>query len=304
MHPRWQVSTELSREEAELQRVESDLEAQLATLAQVQEGLRRTQQQLAARAKKAGQGSIAQKVASTVIAPVPGADAFERSVMAREAAIRMRRAVVQEIQALSAELAVTQRGLEQQLAFDAKSLDEAILEASREAPTPPPAPAPVMARTAVGRIKPVPPIEKELLSEPSGIEAALASLPPETPRRPAAAGPARRQNARVAMAAEIDFGSDHNFFNGFSSNISDGGLFIATVNTSPLGTEVDLRFTLPTGERIEARGVVRWLREVNDQHPEAFPGMGVQFKALSLTAQKAIHDFCAQREPLFWADAA
>ena len=105
------------------------------------------------------------------------------------------------------------------------------------------------------------------------------------------------------MQAAVDFTSDNNFFNGFSANISDGGLFVATVNLLPLGTEVDLSFSLPSGERIEAKGVVQWVREVNDQLPDAFPGMGVQFAALNPTAQSAISQFLVQRDPLFFADA-
>jgi uncharacterized protein (TIGR02266 family) len=105
------------------------------------------------------------------------------------------------------------------------------------------------------------------------------------------------------MQAAVDFHSDNNFFNGFSANISDGGLFVATVNLVPLGTEVDLSFSLPSGERIEAKGVVRWVREVNDKLPDAFPGLGVQFSSLKPEAQQAIDSFLAQRDPLFYAEA-
>lgn len=118
------------------------------------------------------------------------------------------------------------------------------------------------------------------------------------------ASPAKkRQRPRVKMQAAVDFHSDNNFFNGFSANISDGGLFVATINLLPLGTEVDLNFTLPSGQHIEAKGVVRWVREVNDKLPDAFPGLGVQFAGLSDAAQNAINEFLAERDPLFFADA-
>ena len=113
----------------------------------------------------------------------------------------------------------------------------------------------------------------------------------------------KRQNPRVKMQAAVDFHSHNNFFNGFSANISDGGLFIATVNLVPLGTEVDLAFSLPSGDRIEAHGVVRWVRDVNDTLPDAFPGIGVQFSGLNPEAQDAIHQFLAHRDPLFFSDA-
>lgn len=129
--------------------------------------------------------------------------------------------------------------------------------------------------------------------------------PPQHHMAPASdAAPAKkRQSPRVKMQAAVDFQSDNNFFNGFSANISDGGLFVATINLLPLGTEVDLNFTLPSGQRVEAKGVVRWVREVNDNLPDAFPGLGVQFAGLSDSAQNAINEFLVQRDPLFFADA-
>ncbi len=87
----------------------------------------------------------------------------------------------------------------------------------------------------------------------------------------------RRRQVRVAMQASIDLKSDHNFFTGFSTDISAGGLFIATLEPVDIGTEVDLTFTLPNGQSIQAHGVVRWRREVevHDKDHHFFPGVGV-----------------------------
>ena len=116
-------------------------------------------------------------------------------------------------------------------------------------------------------------------------------------------GRAARVDRRVPMQAVIDLSSDHNFFSGFSANLSDGGVFVATVNLFPLGTEVDLSFTLPTGEAIRAHGQVRWVREINDGDPEQIPGMGVHFLDLPKEAEAAIHRFVQEREPMFFAAA-
>lgn len=125
--------------------------------------------------------------------------------------------------------------------------------------------------------------------------------PPPAPKLAAVPTPKDRVSQRVKMVARVDFSSDDNFYCGFSSNISEGGLFVATVNLLPLGTEVDLSFELPSGERIDAKGVVRWLREVNDKLPDAFPGMGVQFIGLDDHAQGSIEGFISRRDPLFFA---
>jgi uncharacterized protein (TIGR02266 family) len=114
--------------------------------------------------------------------------------------------------------------------------------------------------------------------------------------------PPRRASPRVRMQAAVDFHSDSNVFTGFSTNISDGGMFVATANTLAIGTEVDLALTLPSGERMSVRGVVRWARRVNDDTPEVSPGIGIQFVDLPLESAMAIHRFVATREPILVAD--
>ncbi len=108
--------------------------------------------------------------------------------------------------------------------------------------------------------------------------------------------------SRVRMQAMIDLRSDSNFFTGFSTNISEGGVFVATVQAVPRGTTVDLDFTLPGGRPMKVSGVVRWTREVNDKTPELMPGLGVQFTQLPPEVASAISDFVATREPLFFPD--
>src|SRR5205814_78643 len=112
----------------------------------------------------------------------------------------------------------------------------------------------------------------------------------------------RREQARVRMQAAIDLESDSNFFTGFSTNISEGGLFVATVKTLPQGTQVALHFSLPGGRKLDVQGVVRWTREVNDNTPEIFPGVGVQFINLSPEMGMVIKQFVKEREPLFYPD--
>ena len=112
----------------------------------------------------------------------------------------------------------------------------------------------------------------------------------------------RREAPRVALCTEVDLGSDSNFYGGFSTDLSEGGLFIASVLTPPPGTLVGLTFTLPGGAPIKAQGVVRWTREVNDALPEMMPGAGVQFLKLEPEVAASISDFVRQRDPLFYVD--
>lgn len=112
----------------------------------------------------------------------------------------------------------------------------------------------------------------------------------------------KRQQPRVRMQVKIDFSSDNNFYSGFSTNLSDGGVFIATVKLVPIGTSMELYFRLPGGEGVETKGIVRWVREVDDRNPANMPGLGVQFVDLSEEAKKAIAAFVREREPMFFPD--
>lgn len=162
------------------------------------------------------------------------------------------------------------------------------------------------------------------LAEESTLERALASVakapptpdaapPPapsptpvldsrSTPTRAARATPQRRSHARRELVTRVDVDSDSNFYGGFSTDLSEGGLFVATIAYPAPGTAIDLRFTLPGGFSVEATGVVQWVREVNDATPEVMPGAGVRFVDLPAAAAQAIRAFVAQREPLFFVD--
>ncbi len=265
------MDVELSRAETELQSEEAALHAELSRLAEVSGELARRQSALHALATQTGESAIAQRaqVAPPAIDPNAG---FGKVRAAREAAVRLRREVNAGVRGQLAAAKSQLQQLASQLIVDEKAV-AASADRARVAP-----PMPVAPPRAVPKA-----------------EAVMAEAP--APKRPP------RTNARVKMQAAVDINSDNNFFNGFSADISNGGLFVATVNLLPLGTEVDLSFSLPSGERIEAKGTVQWVREVNDRLIDAFPGMGVQFSGLNPTAQAAIGQFLAQRDPLFFAEA-
>ncbi|WP_375769422.1 TIGR02266 family protein [Archangium gephyra] len=108
--------------------------------------------------------------------------------------------------------------------------------------------------------------------------------------------------SRVRMVAAIDPRSDSNFFTGFTTNIQEGGIFVATVQSVPRGTTVDLDVLLPGTRSMTVTGVVRWTREVNDKTPELMPGLGVKFTYLPPEVSSVISDFVATREPMFFPD--
>ncbi|MFW6050170.1 MAG: TIGR02266 family protein [Myxococcota bacterium] len=129
---------------------------------------------------------------------------------------------------------------------------------------------------------------------------ARRAIPPETNAAPAAAE--RRQHQRVELETEVSFASENNFFTGFTEDISEGGLFLATYQLEPIGTAMEITFHLPDGHIVRARGQVRWVRDPRDESPGAPPGMGIQFEELLPEDRRAIQAFIEARAPLFYEE--
>ena len=110
----------------------------------------------------------------------------------------------------------------------------------------------------------------------------------------------RRSLTRLAIEADIGFQSDSNFFTGFTEDISSGGIFIATFEIQPIGSRLQVNFTLPDGYLVSTPGIVRWVREYNELATESEPGMGVQFDGLGGEDQSAINKYLEHREPIFY----
>jgi len=119
---------------------------------------------------------------------------------------------------------------------------------------------------------------------------------PSTPRSVAAE---RRAHQRVNVEVEVGVYSESNFYTGFSADISAGGLFVATYELRPIGSPVNLEFTLPDGTEIKVAGEVRWVKDPVDDDSDGSPGMGVKFEKLTADQLRALEEFVANREPLF-----
>lgn len=112
----------------------------------------------------------------------------------------------------------------------------------------------------------------------------------------------RRVTERLPAEVEVDVHGDTNFYTGFSANISEGGVFIATYRPQAIGDRLRVRLRLPNREGlVEATVEVRWLRG-NDRDFDSKPGFGAAFVELSPDARSAIEDFVALREPLFFEE--
>ncbi len=109
---------------------------------------------------------------------------------------------------------------------------------------------------------------------------------PEAPVDPSE----RRVSSRRGFEVKVDFFSDNTFFTGFTENISEGGLFIATEAPFEIGDELDVTLSLMGKEATAYKVVVRWIRP-----PGAIgglpAGMGVQFKSIPEDERAKLQQF-------------
>ena len=112
-----------------------------------------------------------------------------------------------------------------------------------------------------------------------------------------------RQAERFDFQLEVTAQSGHQFFTGFSENISAGGLFVSTYQTLPVGSTFEISFKVPGVERtFEAECEVRWVREYNVTAPDMVPGMGVRFVGLSPEDTQLLDQIIKRVETLFYDD--
>ncbi len=112
-----------------------------------------------------------------------------------------------------------------------------------------------------------------------------------------------RAQARAQLEIEVTLASENNFWAGITDNVSEGGVFVATFNPPPVGTQ--LSFELVVGEdgvRHPVEGVVRWVREPKVAIEGLPPGCGIRWSSISDEAMAAIRSFIQSRETLVYED--
>lgn len=125
----------------------------------------------------------------------------------------------------------------------------------------------------------------------------------------------RRAHPRFHLKLAITLRGDNNFYTGVTSDISEGGVFIATQHLLPIGTPVLLQFHLTRfATDVTVRGVVCWTRDVDASartfsvfgggtigtEDEVKAGMGVRFDGLSASDAQQIRAFMDLRAPEFF----
>lgn len=128
----------------------------------------------------------------------------------------------------------------------------------------------------------------------------LTSIPSIVPPPSHKAAPAK--GPRQEVEANVGASSETNFYVGFSGEISEGGVFVATYQTLEVGTPVNVLVTLPGGFEFKIPATVHFVRDPMDMSADAEPGMGVRFESLPAESRELILRFVRKRAPMFYDD--
>jgi uncharacterized protein (TIGR02266 family) len=109
----------------------------------------------------------------------------------------------------------------------------------------------------------------------------------------------RRRHPRLKIEIDVDLESEHNFYSTHTRDISEGGLFVQTEMTVPVGARVDVRLNLD-GRAIEAEAEVAWqLADASGRNT----GLGLRFCNLPEAGAEAVRWFMLQRDPMIFGEA-
>lgn len=91
----------------------------------------------------------------------------------------------------------------------------------------------------------------------------------------------------------LDYPKSEAYLYDYSTNLSEGGIFIKTNKPAVMGSTLSVKFTLPnTVNLIEAKGIVRWV--INEEYAQTnnlIPGIGIEFIELKSQDKQLLKRF-------------
>ena len=93
-------------------------------------------------------------------------------------------------------------------------------------------------------------------TEPTEAERAEMEAADKAAREQAERLAAEKQQAiRMKLHAQVNLKSESNFFMGFTENISEGGIFVATLSPPNMGESIELSVGVDGADAIDLKGV-------------------------------------------------
>jgi len=101
-----------------------------------------------------------------------------------------------------------------------------------------------------------------------------------------------REQVRVPVQLLVDYRSDGHYLFDFCRDLGTGGVFIETSSPLPMGSTLDLTFTIPDSKQtLRTTGTVIWAQPPVDGRKNLTPGMGIQFKGFTGEQRSALEEF-------------
>jgi hypothetical protein len=115
----------------------------------------------------------------------------------------------------------------------------------------------------------------------------------------------KRKSERVRIAVDITAESSHQFYAGITGDLGHGGVFFVSHCPPPTGTPVRVCMRLPAGGRVDAFGIVRWVRTPELAEPGLPPGCGISWEAIGRRSLATLRRLLARAgRPVFDGAAA
>lgn len=113
--------------------------------------------------------------------------------------------------------------------------------------------------------------------------------------------PDRRDGGRLQFDVQVGVATSHRLFVGLTSNISAGGLFIATDEPLKKGDTLDVRFKIPGSDHVFAKkATVCWTRPIEGANEDARAGAGCKLESLSDDEAKLLNAFLQTHDAIFY----
>ncbi len=91
----------------------------------------------------------------------------------------------------------------------------------------------------------------------------------------------------------VDYPDSEAYLYDYSTNLSEGGIFLKTDKTMPLGRSLLIKFTIPNDiNLLEAKGVVKWVTTPKEGlRNNIAPGIGIEFVQTKEETKQRIRNF-------------
>lgn len=101
-----------------------------------------------------------------------------------------------------------------------------------------------------------------------------------------------RSGRRIPIQLLVDYKSGGSYLFDFCKDLGTGGVFIQTDKPLPMGSSIDLTFTIPDSkETLVTKGMVIWVQSPVAEKVDLVAGMGVQFSGFSGEQRRILENF-------------